>query len=348
MEMENQTMKAVVYTRTGDPGVLELVERDMPGVPSGHVRVRIVVSGVNPTDWRSRSGWYSDMEYAEQVPNQDGAGIVDAVADDVADLSIGQRVWLWDAAFGRSTGTAQQYAVVPARHVVLLPDTASFDVGASLGIPALTAYRTLTTSDLGPRRLSPGALAGSTVLVQGGAGAVGHAAIQLARWAGATVVTTVSTPEKAQLSRRAGAHHVINYRTEDVAARLRTLVPGGVHRIVEVDLAANLDTDLAAIAPGGNIAVYTSDMDQKLTIPTFGILVKNIQLNFVFTYTTTVQQKDGAVQAVASAVADGAMEVGEEHGLPLHRYPLEQTAAAHAAVESGVVGKVVIDVAAHS
>ena len=237
-------MKAVIYTRTGGPEVLQLVEKAMPQIPAGHVRVRLVVSGVNPTDWRSRSGQSSGMKFDEQVPNQDGAGVSDALADDVEGFCVGQRVWLWDVAYGRASGTAQEYVVVPARHAVALPEAASFDVGASLGIPALTAYRTLTSAEAGPSRLYPGALTGSSVLVHGGAGAVGHAAIQLAVWAGATVITTVSSAEKAQLARNAGAHHIINYRTEDVASRIAALAPDGVQRIVEVDLAANLEVEI--------------------------------------------------------------------------------------------------------
>jgi NADPH2:quinone reductase len=228
--------------------------------------------------------------------------------------------------------------------VVGLPDEVSLDVGAALGIPALTAYRTLTLSDLGPRRLAPGVLAGSTVLVQGGAGAVGHAAIQLAVWAGATVIATVSGRRKAELAQRAGAHHVINYRTEDIASRVKEFAPTGVERIVEVDAAANLPVDLEVVAPNGCIAAYTSAPGQVLSVPSFVPLINNVQLNLVFTYTTTAQQKADAVAGVAAAVRDRAMEVGEEHGLPLSRYSLDQTAQAQQVVEQSAIGKVLIDI----
>ena len=340
-------MKAVIYTRTGGPEVLQLVEKAMPQIPAGHVRVRLVVSGVNPTDWRSRSGQSSGMKFDEQVPNQDGAGVIDALADDVEGFFVGQRVWLWDVAYGRASGTAQEYVVVPARHAVALPEAASFDVGASLGIPALTAYRTLTSAEAGPSRLYPGALTGSSVLVHGGAGAVGHAAIQLAVWAGATVITTVSSAEKAQLARNAGAHHIINYRTEDVASRIAALAPDGVQRIVEVDLAANLEVDVSVIAPNGTISVYTFVNGETLRTPSLGLLVKNVHISFTYTYTTSADQKELAVASVNAAVADGAMKVGTEHGLPLERYDLDRTAEAHAAVERGTIGKVLIDIASH-
>src|SRR4029079_3805063 len=143
----------------------------------------------------------------EVTPNQDGAGVVDALGEGVEDLAVGDRVWVYLAGHQRPTGTAQQYTVVPAARVVRLPDDTSFDVGASLGVPAMTAHRALTVSEDGPDRLSPGALAGKIVLVAGGAGAGGHAAIQLARWAGATIITTISSPTKAALARAAGAHH---------------------------------------------------------------------------------------------------------------------------------------------
>lgn len=269
--------------------------------------------------------------------------MIDAVGSGVSGFVPGQRVWVWQATDGRPTGTAQEYVVLPADHVVPLPDEVSLDVGASLGIPALTAYRTLTLSDHGPRNLRPGALSAGTVLVQGGAGAVGHAAIQLAVWAGATVIATVSSPYKAELARRAGAHYVINYRAEDVAARVGEIAPGGVERIVEVDLAANLATDLEVVAAGGSIAVYTATADQVIPLPTLVPVLKNVQIGFVFTYTTSAMQKADAVSGVAAAVADRAMEVGEEHGLPLSRYALEQTAQAHDAVEQAAIGKVLID-----
>ncbi|KOS53308.1 NADPH:quinone reductase [Rhodococcus rhodochrous] len=340
-------MKAVIYKQTGGPEVLQVIDKAIPQVPPGHVRVRIAVSGVNPTDCRSRSGQSAGMKFDEQVPNQDGAGYIDAVGADVREWTVGQRVWLWDTAYNRPSGTAQEYLVIPTRHVVALPDTASFDVGASLGIPALTAYRTLTASESGPDSLRPGALTGSTVLVHGGAGAVGHAAIQLARWAGATVITTVSSPEKAQLARNAGAHHVINYRTEDVAARVTALAPDGVQRIVEIDLAANIALDVEVITPNGAISVYTFITGDTLKTPTLGLLTKNVQIDFIYTYTTRADQKEQAVAGVNAAVADGAMEVGTDHGLPIARYPLHRTAEAHAAVERGTVGKVLIDVAHH-
>ncbi|MCA1656878.1 MAG: alcohol dehydrogenase catalytic domain-containing protein, partial [Actinobacteria bacterium] len=203
-------MRAVVYERTGGPEVLRVVDRDEPEPGPGEVLVRMVVSGVNPTDWKSRAGRGpgGKLRFPQVVPNQDGAGTVVAVGEGVDGARLGQRVWLWEAAWRRADGTAQELVAIPAHQAVPLPDGAGFDLGASLGIPALTAHRCLTVGDAMPSRLVPGALEGRRVLVAGGAGAVGHAAIELAAWAGATVVTTVSSPEKASLAGAAGAHHV--------------------------------------------------------------------------------------------------------------------------------------------
>lgn len=235
------TSPAIVYTRTGDSSVLEPKDREVTDPAAGEVRVRVVVSGVNPTDWKNRtgSGPGEKLAFDEVVPNQDGAGVIDAVGPDVEGLAVGDRVWVYLAQHQRPTGTAQKFTNLPASRVVPLPDGVSFDVGASLGVPAMTAHRALTVSEDGPSRLHPGALEGKSVLVAGGAGAVGHAAIQLARWAGATVVTTVSGPEKGALATAAGAHHVVNYKTGDAAADIRELVPGGIDLVVEVAPAQN-------------------------------------------------------------------------------------------------------------
>ena len=339
-------MKAVIYEETGPSSVLKLRDKP-PVVPgAGEIRVRVVVSGVNPTDWKSRSGSGSAKLEAPKVPNQDGAGVVDAAGPGVNGFSAGDRVWLWDVAWGGNEGTAQEYVVVPAAKAVALPDAESFDTGASLGIPALTAHRALTAHEDGPAELSPGALAGKSVLVTGGAGAVGHAAIQLARWAGATVITTVSGDRKADLALRAGAGTVINYRTDDVVRAVQKAAPDGVDIIVDVNAPSNIGTDLQVLKPGGTISVYAANPGESLSVPIRDSMGKNVRYQFILTYTVSERQKREAVSAVSAALAAGALRVGEEHGLPLLRFPLEQTAAAHDAVEQGAVGKVLIDVAA--
>src|ERR687897_77822 len=186
-------MRAIPYTRPGDPSVLELVETPIPEPGAGEVRIRVLVSGVNPTDWKSRSGTFGDGPTEATVPNHDGAGVVDAVGAGVTGFREGDRVWVTLAGDGRPAGgTAQEFTVAPADRAFALPTGVDFELGASIGIPAVTAHRALTVAEDGPARLGPDALAGRTVLVAGGAGAVGNAAIQLASWAGANVIATVS------------------------------------------------------------------------------------------------------------------------------------------------------------
>jgi NADPH:quinone reductase len=338
-------MRAVVYSQTGGTDVLRLVERPVPEPGPGEVRVAVRVSGVNPTDWKARrASGGGQLAFPEVVPNQDGAGTVDAVGDGVDASRVGERVWLWEAAWQRADGTAQEYVVLPERQAVRLPDGASFDVGASLGIPALTAHRCLTVSELGPHRLAPGVLADRTVLVAGGAGAVGHAAIQLARWAEARVISTVSSDEKVRLASAAGADHVVNYRKSDASGEIGRLAPDGVDVVVEVAPAANRALDAAVLAANGTVAMYAGDGGDQFGLSVGELMSRNVRYQFVLVYTVDPAAKDQAVTDVTAAVADGALPVGEDAGLPLHRFPLEQSSEAHAAVEGSAVGKVLIDV----
>ena len=334
-------MKAIVFTSAGGSEVLQLRERPVPEPGPGEVRVAVRLSGVNPTDWKSRSAGRAE---SEQVPNQDGSGVVDAVGEGVPAERVGERVWLWEAAHQRADGTAQEYLTLPERQAVPLPPEASLELGASLGIPAMTAHRALTLARGGPDRLAPGALAGRTVLVAGGAGAVGNAAVQLARWAGATVVTTVSGPEKAALAKAAGAQHVVDYRAEDAAAVIRALAPGGVDLVVEVATAGNAALDLAVLATGGTVAFYADNSGSEVTLPVRELMTRNLTWHGVLIYTVPLEAKLNAVAAIRQAVAEGALRGGAEAGLPWHRYPLERTADAHDAVQGGIVGKVLIEV----
>ncbi len=339
-------VRAIEYSVTGNPDVLRLVDRPVPEPEPGDVRVRIHRSGVNPTDWKSRRGNEAGAVVdPPQVPNQDGSGVVDAVGQGVEAALLGLRVWVWEAAHLRPAGgTAQEYAVVPARHVVLLPDVASFDLGASLGVPFLTAHRCLTVTEDGPTRLGPGVMEGRTVLVAGGAGAVGNAAIQLARWSDATVITTVSGPEKGHLAAQAGADHVIDYTLQDVVAEVRAIAPDGVNTIVEVAPAVNAALDAEVLARHGSVAVYANNGGNAMELPVRPSMAPNVRWQFVLVYNAPEAWRARALEDVAAAVLDEAVRVGNEAGLPLHHFALEDAALAHAAVESGAVGKVLIDV----
>ncbi|SFW78809.1 NADPH2:quinone reductase [Amycolatopsis australiensis] len=333
-----------MYRETGGPEVLRLVDRD-PLVPGpGEVRVRIAVSGVNPTDGQARAGDGHAKTFPDVTPHHDGAGVIDAAGEGVDRSRIGERVWVFLAAAGRPTGTAAEFTVVPADQAVPLPGAAGFDVGAALGVPALTAHRALTVAEDGPGRLRPGALEGKVVLAAGGAGAVGHAVIQLARWAGATVIGTVSNAAKSVLATAAGAHHVVNYREGDPAAAIREIAPGGVDVVAEVALGANLALDFAVLRSRGTISVYANQGDRPVELDVRQHLVRNTRFQFIVLHTAGPRARSAAVEAVSDAVADGALPVGEAHGLPLLRFPLERTADAHRAVDGGAVGKVVVDV----
>jgi NADPH:quinone reductase len=321
-------MLAAVYGNAEGSTDLQVQEVDTPAPGPGEVRVRIAISGVNPTDWKARKRSQSTPDRLT-VPNQDGAGVIDAVGSGVSPDRIGERVWILLAAHN-SWGTAAEYTVVPAGNAIPLPDQASFELGASLGVPAVTASYCLSAD---------GPLSGKTVLISGGAGAVGHAAIELARFEDAGhVVATVSSIEKAELARQGGADTVVNYRDEDVVDQIRAAVPRGIDRFVEVALDQNLELDLAVAAPHAVITSYAADATSVAQVPVRQLMAPNLTLRFMLLYTLTPRQLRDAIERTTEAVAAGALTT-----LPVHRFSLEQSAEAHDAVEQGAVGKVVID-----
>lgn len=339
-------MRAIIYRETGDPTVLQLVERTPPTPANGEVLVKIEYSGVNPTDWKSRRGAKpgDSLQFAEVVPNQDGSGTIIEVGEGVSPSRIGQRVWIWEAAYQRANGTAQEMVAIAQSQAVPLPDSASFEQGASLGIPALTAHCCLTVYPGCDGRLAPGSLGGKVVLVAGGAGAVGHAAIQLARWAGAEVITTVSSLDKEVLAKAAGAHHVVNYRSSDPIAEIGKLASNGIDIVVEVAPFANNQLDRAVIASNGTIAIYANDGDQ-MQLPIRPSMMANTRYQFVMVYSVPKIAKKQAVEDVERALVDGVLTVGQDAGMPIHYFSLEDTAKAHEAVENSIVGKVLIGMA---
>jgi NADPH:quinone reductase len=319
-------MKAAVYRNSGaaaDVLAVEDIERPAPG--PGEVLVRVHASGINPTDFKTRGGLTPRPVDGFQVPHHDGAGVIEAVGDGVDAARIGQRVWLWFAAFGRRHGTAAEWSVVPARQAVPLPDGASFELGASLGVPAMTAHYCL---------LADGPLAAKTVLVAGGAGAVGHFAIELAKRHGARVIATVSSPEKAALASRSGADLVVNYRSADVAARIREF--GAVDRVVEVALGANLELDLAVGHPGTVIVTYAAEASDPV-LPVRACMSANVILRFILLYGVAPSALDEAAADISAALAEGQLTE-----LPVHRYGLADVVAAHEAAEAGRTGKVIV------
>jgi len=316
-------MKAALYRTAGpaaDVLTVEDIERPEPG--AGEVLVRVHASGVNPTDWKTRAGATVRPIDGFQIPHQDGAGVIEAVGEGVDPARVGERVWLWLAAFGRRWGTAAEWTVVPAGRA--MPLHGSFELGASLGVPAMTA------------RLCLGPLTDQTVLIAGGAGAVGHFAINIAKRAGLRVISTVSSPEKAALAEHAGADLVVNYRLAEAAEQIRAFAPDGVDRVVEVALGANLELDLAVAHVGTTIVTYAAEA-QNPALPVRACMSANVTLQFLLLYGIPANLLDQAAADVSAALADGALTE-----LPVHRFGLDEIVAAHHAAEGGVTGKVLV------
>jgi NADPH:quinone reductase len=322
-------MRAAVYERHGTAAqVLRVDDIDRPEPGPGEVRVRMELSGINPTDWKARSGATPRPIDGFQVPHHDGTGVIDAVGQGVDAGRVGQRVWTWMAAAGRRFGTAAQWSVLPARQAVALPGSASAELGACLGVPAMTAHRCL---------FADGPVDGKNVLVAGGAGAVGHFAIELAKYYGARVVTTVSGPQKADLAASAGADLVVNYRDADAADQLRAFAPQ-MDRIVELALGANIDLDLAVSGPQTHIVDYAAEPADPV-LPVRRCMNANVTLRFILLYAVPSAAQDQAAADISAAVAAGALTA-----LPVIRYPLDEVVAAQEAVESNAVGKVVVEI----
>lgn len=320
-------MRAATYRETGPAhSVLQVEDVERPEPSPGEVRVRVHVSAVNPTDVKARSGAVPRPIPGFQVPHQDGAGVIDAVGRGVDEARVGERVWLWMAATDQ-WGSAAEWTVVPQEQAVAMPDATSFDLGAHLGVPAMTAYHCL---------FADGPLDGRDVLVSGGAGAVGHFAIELAVRAGARVVSTVSSAEKAELASAAGAHAVVDYAADDALDRLRDFAPR-VDRIVEVNIGANLPMDLQLAGPTTTVVSYAAGGDDPV-LPVRACMSANVTLRFVLLY--------GVPRAALVAAAAGiteALDAGALTPLPVHRFPLADVAAAHEAQEANVTGKVLVD-----
>jgi len=319
-------MRAALYSETGKAAdVLHVEEIPRPEPGPGQVLVRVYASGINPTDYKARSGAVPRPIDEFQIPHHDGAGVLEAVGPGVDPGRVGQRVWLFLAAVGRRWGTAAEWTVVPERQAVPLPDGASFELGAQLGVPAMTSHYCL---------FCDGPVNGQTVLVAGGAGSVGHFAIELAKRAGARVVTTVSSPEKAALAQEAGAEEVVNYRSPDAVDQIKAFGP--VDRVIEVALGANLKLDLAVVRSHATIVTYAAEAADPV-LPVRACMSANLTLKFVLLYGVPMAALEKAAADITAALAAGVLT-----GLPAQKFPLADIAAAHEAAENGVLGKVVV------
>ena len=325
-------MRAAWYESNGGArAVLTVGEMPAPEPGPGEVRVKLATSGVNPSDVKSRAGANRKIAYARVVPHSDGAGTIDAVGAGVAASRIGERVWIWNGQWRRPFGTAAELIALPEAQAVRLPDHVSFEEGACLGIPALTAWHAVHID---------GSVEGQSILVAGGAGAVAHYAIQIAKAGGATVLTTVSSPEKAAHARAAGADHVIDRKTEDVGQRVKGLTGGrGVDRVIELDITANAKLLPGLLAPRGTVVVYGIG-GQTAEIPAAFSLFAQVTYKFFLVYELNVTERHAAVAGLTRLMTQRKLVHAVANVLPLDRI-----AEAHEMVEQGTaIGNVVVAV----
>jgi NADPH2:quinone reductase len=323
-------MKAVWYEQFGAADqVLQYGEMPDPVPGPGEVRIAVHVSGVNPIDVKKRMGGRGTMESPRVVPHFDGAGVIDAVGAGVDAKRVGERVWFYEAQWERDFGAAAEYVTLPAHLAVPLPEGIEFEVGACLGIPALTAYGAV---------LADGAVSGQTVLVTGGAGAVGRYAIQIAKLSGACVITTVSSEQKAELAASAGADEVLNYKTTDIADRVLELTDGrGVDRVVEVEFGGNMETNLRAVRVGGTIATYASQADPEPRLPFYAMMYRSLVVRLVIVFQLPVELKKQGVGDITEWLR--ADRLSHDIG---PKFALAETVRAQQAVEGGAIGKVLV------
>lgn len=327
-------MKAVWYDKVGAArDVMVYGEMPTPDAGEGEVRVKLEASGVNPSDTYRRGGTADPMEYPRVIANSDGAGVIDQIGPGAKRFKVGDRVWLYNGQRnGRAFGTAAEYIALDENLVTPLPDNVSFAEGATLGVPGMTAWVCL---------FHAGSIEGQTVLVTGGAGAVGHYGVQLAKWGGAKVITTVSSDAKAKIARDAGADLVINYRTEDVAKRVLEFAPKGVDRIVEVDFGGNIETTEKILGRFSTVAIYASKGGLKPQVT-----VRTLTKNNVTIYGMQLPLTPMPLQRKAQAGMAEWLAAGRRIHLVAGNFPLNQTADAHLAVEAGTkLGTVIVDCA---
>ena len=337
--METKTMQAAWYEKRGAAqDVIQFGEMPVSNPGTGEVRVKIHASGVNPSDTKTRSGWGGmAMPFPRVVPHNDGAGVIESVGEGVPTSRIGERVWLYETQRIRGLGTAAEYVVVPNDKAVRLPDNTSFVEGACLGVPAMTAHRCV---------LADGSVSGQTILVTGGAGSVGYYALQLAKWSGAKVITTVSRPEQEIIAQSAGADYIINYKAEDVVQRIKEITGAedgrGIDRIVDVNFTANLPITEAVLRPNSVVSSYSSgNPDDRPALPFLSMQLNNVTIRLVLVYTMPDAAKQAAVRDITTALVAGAL-----HHNIAKRFSLAEVAAAHDAQDSGkMIGKAVIEIA---
>jgi NADPH2:quinone reductase len=329
LQNTEEDMRACFYEDIGAArDVLRLGDMPMPECGPGDVRVKLATSGVNPVDVKMRAG--RKQPWPRIIPHSDGAGTIDQIGDGVDKARIGERVWIWNAQWKRPFGTAAEYIVLPSAQAVKLPDGVSFAEGACLGIPAMTAFHAV---ELAMR-------SGKTLLVSGGAGAVGHYAIQFAKLRGAAVITTVSSPDKAKIAHEAGADHVIDYKTENVGERVMALTDKrGVDAVVELNITANAKLLPNVLRPKGSVIVY-GIAGPEAVLPAQFCLSNAIGIQFFLVFELDEAERARAVDGIGAALKSGKLI----NRVDPRTFSLADTAAAHEAVEQGAAAKIVVTV----
>ncbi|MGB8041364.1 MAG: NADPH:quinone reductase [Pseudolabrys sp.] len=322
-------MQAAYYERNGlAREVLRIGEIQTPSAGPGEVRVKLAASGVNPSDVKSRQGATRKIAFPRVIPHSDGAGVIDDVGDGVPKSRIGERVWVWNGQWKRAFGTAAEFIVVPTAQAVALPGNVSFEAGACLGIPAMTAIHAVVLAK---------ATKDKTLLVSGGAGAVSQYVIQFAKAQGATVIATVSSPEKAKAAHEAGADHTVDYKRESVGERVMEITGNrGIDVTIEMDLTANAKLIPNVLRPKGSVIVYGTGPEAVL--PAAFCLVNSIRLQFFLVYELDAAERERALAAINSALKTGSLL----NRILQPTYSLADTVAAHEAVERGTIGNVIV------
>ena len=326
-------MKAVWYEKVGDAkDVLQFGQIDDPSPNSHEVLISVKTSGVNPSDVKTRAGARGELQFSRVIPHSDGAGIIIDVGKNVNPNRVGEKVWIWNAAFGRPNGTCAELIALPEDQAVTMNDNVSFEAGACLGIPASTAYYGIFAN---------GSVENKTLMVTGGAGAVGFYGIQLAKWAGANVISTVSSEKKAKIAKDAGADLILNYKEDDIVNSVLDYTKGnGVDRVLEVEFGGNILINQNIVKPNGTIAAYASATVMEPTLPFYNLMFKGIKINTFLIYSISKEERKTVTGGISKALNENAIKhiIASTHSI-------ESVVDAHYAVESNKnIGNVIINI----
>tara|TARA_B100000900_G_C20543116_1_gene701369 strand:+ start:75 stop:1055 length:981 start_codon:yes stop_codon:yes gene_type:complete len=324
-------MKAVWYEKIGSAAdVLNVGQLDDPSLSSGEVLIEVKTSGINPSDVKIRAGARGDLQFPKIIPHSDGGGIIIDVGENVDPRRIGERVWIWNGAYGRSHGTCAELISIPEKQAVKMSNETSYEAAACLGIPASTAYYGIFAN---------GSVEGKTIMVTGGSGAVGYYGIQLAKWAGAKVITTVSSNQKAEIAKNAGADLVLNYKKDVIPEAVEDFTKGeGVDRVLEVEFGGNISINQEIIKSNGVIATYASTSVMEPVLPFYNLMFNGIKIDTYLIYSISNNDRKKVVDGISNALNQGAI-----NHMIAKSYTTDEIIDAHEALESGsMIGNIIV------